>query len=312
MLGSPPPDTTGIPHVPRLRTPGRCRVITAAVLLPLFLVGTLVALYAETRRIAAHRGGDWRSGRAGLWRDALRAARLPRSCARIWWGFFTVACVLWSAREGAPLVGAAGFVFWGVIGLPGSPSHDLLLRLRAGREADDRSDPSAVPPVTLYRGRFRFLGVAAVLVMASLSAVLVFGAGEGDWYALVAAPLLPVLGLVVWQRTVYPEIRLTGTRLLLKRYAVWVSIPVEWVARVGAGNGVAVHFLDGRAFCSRAWGNTPARDEEAAQRTTRFVQEAREGVPPSADRPLGWGRDLVAGPFAVWLGLVLAWMPTDI
>ncbi|WP_223838648.1 hypothetical protein [Nocardiopsis deserti] len=289
-------------------------MIAAAVLLTLLLAGTPVALYAETRRIAAHRRwalGTPLVGRARLWRDALRAARLPRSCARIWWGFFAVICVVWYARGGAPALGAAGFVFGGVIGSPGHPSHDPLLRLRAGREADDRPDPSAAPPVTLYRRRSRILGVATVLAMAVWSAFLMISSEDGDWYTM-ATPLMPVLGLVVWQRAVYPEIRMAGTRLLLKRYAVWVSIPVEWVARVDAGNGVAVHFLDGKAFCSRAWGSTPARDEEAAQRITRFAREASDGVLPSADRALVWSRDLVTGPFAVWLGLVLAWLPNPI
>jgi hypothetical protein len=286
-------------------------VIAAAVLSTLFLVGTLVALYAETRRIAAHSRGGWTSGRAGLWRVAVLFARYPRSYARLWWGLLTGACVVFYAPEGSPASAAAGLVFLGVWGSPG-PLDGRLLRYQAGRKPRARSGRGTVVPATLYRRRVRFSGVAAVLVMVVLSAVLVFGTGEGDWYAVVAALLLPVLGLVVWQRTVYPEIRLSGTRLLLKRYAVWVSIPVEWVARVDAGSGVAVHFLDGRAFCSRAWGSTPARDEEAARQITRFVREAREGVPPSADRRLGWGRDLSEGPFAVWLGLVLAWMPIDI
>ncbi len=287
-------------------------MIAAAVLLTLFLVGTPAALYAETRRITAHRRGGWTSGRAGLWRAAVWFARYPRSYARLWWGLLAGACVIFYAPEGSPASGAAGLIFLGVWGTPPGPFDGLLLRYWTGREPRARSGPGTVVPAALYRRRVRFSGVAAVLVMAVLSAVLVLGAGDGDWYAMVAALLLPVLGLMVWQRTVYPEVRLSGTRLLLKRYAVWVSIPVEWVARVDAGNGVIVHFNDGRAFCSRAWGSTPARDEEAAQRITRFAQEAREGVPPSADRPLGWGRDLVAGPFLVWLGLVLAWLPTGV
>ncbi|WP_047871891.1 hypothetical protein [Nocardiopsis sp. RV163] len=281
-------------------------MIAAAVLLTLFLTGTLIALYAETRRISVHRGGDWTSGRAGLWRAAVLFARYPRSCARFWWGFLAGACVILYASEGSPASAAAGLVCLGVWGPPG-PLDGRPLRYPGGRRPRARFGPGA--PATLYRRRVRFPGVAAVLVMVVLSAVLVFGAGGRSWYAAVVALLLPVLGLVVWQRTVYPEVRLSGTRLLLKRYAVWVSIPVEWVARVDAGDGVAVHFLDGRAFYSRAWGSAPARDEEVAREIDRFVREARERVPASADRPLGWGRDLVAGPFAVWLGLVLAWMP---
>ncbi|PDP86150.1 hypothetical protein CQJ94_20735 [Glycomyces fuscus] len=280
-------------------------MITAAVLLTLFLVGTPIALYAETRRVAARRDGG-ADVRAGLWRAAVRVTRFPRSYARLWWGLLAGACVVLCAREGTPASGAAGLVLLGVWGPPSGPSDGFLFRHRTGRGTGDRS--ASFAPVALYRRRVRVWGVAAVLAMAVLSAVLVTSTGESGWYAWAAVPL-PVLGLVLWQRTVYPEVRLSGTRLLLKRYAAWVSVPVERVARVDAGNGVAVHFTDGGAFCSRAWGSTPARDEEAARRITRFVREARGRVSPSADRSLEWGRDLVAGPFWVWLGLVLAWFP---
>ncbi|MFD6953145.1 hypothetical protein A6A08_00240 [Nocardiopsis sp. TSRI0078] len=284
----------------------------AVIILVLFVLGTTAALYVETRVIAADRrvaGGTPEDGNARLWFDAVRAARFPRSCVRFWWGFLASGCVLLYAREAALAYGAGAFVFLGVSGLPPDPFDDSLRRLRDGRGADDRSGSSATMPVTLYRRPVRVLGVAVVLVLMALSAVLVLGAEEGDRYASVAVSL-PVLALVVWQRTVYPEVRLSGTGLILKRYVARVAVPVEQVVRVDAGDGVGVHLADGGVFRSRAWGRTVAQNQRVARRIARFVREARDGLPGSADRPVVWGRDFAASPFAVWLGLVLAGVPS--